>query len=96
MLGHASAAMTLDVYAGLFNPDLDDVADRLDEAARAAGGVSQVCPNGGSEGIDEGADGGQDDGDDGLGGVGSCGLTWVNNGFRLPGQPLLKWSIPPE
>ena len=44
MLGHTSAAMTLDVYAGLFNPDLDDVAERLDEAARAAGGVSQVCP----------------------------------------------------
>ena len=26
MLGHASAAMTLDVYAGLFNDDLDAVA----------------------------------------------------------------------
>jgi uncharacterized protein len=33
MLGHASAAMTLDVYAGLFGDDLDAVADRLDEAA---------------------------------------------------------------
>jgi integrase len=32
MLGHASAAMTLDVYAGLFDGDLDAVADRLDEA----------------------------------------------------------------
>jgi hypothetical protein len=32
MLGHASAAMTLDVYAGLFGDDLDAVADRLDEA----------------------------------------------------------------
>jgi integrase len=30
MLGHASAAMTLDTYAGLFPDDLDDVADRLD------------------------------------------------------------------
>ena len=30
MLGHASAAMTLDVYAGLFNDDLDAVADALD------------------------------------------------------------------
>ena len=29
MLGHASAAMTLDVYAGLFDADLDGVADRL-------------------------------------------------------------------
>ena len=36
MLGHASAAMTLDVYAGLFNDDLDAVADRLDAAAAAA------------------------------------------------------------
>ena len=26
MLGHASAAMTLDVYAGLFDDELDDVA----------------------------------------------------------------------
>jgi hypothetical protein len=32
MLGHASAAMTLDVYAGLFGDDLDAVAERLDEA----------------------------------------------------------------
>jgi integrase len=31
MLGHASAAMTLDIYAGLFDGDLDAVAD--DEAA---------------------------------------------------------------
>ena len=30
MLGHASAAMTLDVYAGLFGDDLDAVADGLD------------------------------------------------------------------
>jgi integrase len=33
MLGHASAAMTLDVYSGLFEDDLDAVAERLDEAA---------------------------------------------------------------
>ena len=32
MLGHASAAMTLDTYAGLFAYDLDAVADRLDRA----------------------------------------------------------------
>jgi integrase len=31
MLGHASAAMTLDVYADLFDDDLDPVAARLDE-----------------------------------------------------------------
>jgi integrase len=33
LLGHASAAMTLDVYSGLFDDGLDAVADRLDEAA---------------------------------------------------------------
>lgn len=32
MLGHASAAMTLDTYADLFDEDLDGVADRLGEA----------------------------------------------------------------
>ena len=31
MLGHSSAAMTLDVYADLFDDDLTGVADRLDE-----------------------------------------------------------------
>ena len=31
MLGHASAAMTLDIYADLFEDDLDDVSDRLDK-----------------------------------------------------------------
>lgn len=34
LLGHQSAAMTLDVYSGLFDSDLDLVADRLDEAVR--------------------------------------------------------------
>lgn len=33
MLGHASAAMTLDTYADLFDDDLDTVADALDAAA---------------------------------------------------------------
>jgi integrase len=42
MLGHASAAMTLDVYSGLFDDDLDAVADRLGEAAAAA--VPRSCP----------------------------------------------------
>ena len=32
MLGHASAAMTLDVYADLFEDDLDRVAVALDAA----------------------------------------------------------------
>jgi integrase len=31
MLGHASAAMTLDVYADLFDDDLDAVATVLNE-----------------------------------------------------------------
>jgi integrase len=33
MLGHASAAMTLDVYAGLFQTDLDSVAERMESLA---------------------------------------------------------------
>lgn len=41
MLGHASAAMTLDVYADLFEDDLEQVADRLDRAARQ--GTDQHC-----------------------------------------------------
>ncbi|MEU8263313.1 hypothetical protein AB0C02_22125 [Micromonospora sp. NPDC048999] len=36
VLGHASAAMTLDVYADLFEDDLDQVANRLDRAAARA------------------------------------------------------------
>jgi integrase len=39
MLGHASAAMTLDVYSGLFDDDLDGVADRMDSLP----GVSNLC-----------------------------------------------------
>jgi integrase len=39
MLGHASAAMTLDVYSGLFDDDLDGVAERMDSLP----GVSPVC-----------------------------------------------------
>jgi hypothetical protein len=31
MLGHRSAAMTLDVYASLFEDDLDTVSDRLEK-----------------------------------------------------------------
>jgi integrase len=34
MLGHASAAMTLDVYSGLFDDDLGALADRMDAATR--------------------------------------------------------------
>lgn len=36
MLGHAKASMTLDVYADLFDEDLDGVADQLDAAIRIA------------------------------------------------------------
>ncbi len=36
MLGHAKASMTLDVYADLFDDDLDLVAGRLDEKIREA------------------------------------------------------------
>lgn len=36
MLGHASAAMTLDTYADLFDDDLGAVADALDQAASSS------------------------------------------------------------
>jgi len=39
MLGHSSAAMTLDTYADLFDDDLVAVAERLDAARTAAMGV---------------------------------------------------------
>ncbi len=35
MLGHASAAMTLDVYSGLFNDDLGALAERMDAGHEA-------------------------------------------------------------
>jgi integrase len=36
MLGHASAAMTLDTYADLFEDDLDAVSGRMDEVRSKA------------------------------------------------------------
>ncbi|OBB94337.1 hypothetical protein A5782_09495 [Mycobacterium sp. 852002-40037_SCH5390672] len=50
MLGHAKASMTLDIYANLFDEDLDGVAVRLDAAiqATADGGSSvagYICPD---------------------------------------------------
>jgi site-specific recombinase XerD len=39
MLEHSSAAMTLDVYSGLFDDDLGAVAERLNDAV-----VPPVCP----------------------------------------------------
>lgn len=44
MLGHASAAMTLDTYADLFEDDLDTVAAQLD-SARLERSVSILSPN---------------------------------------------------
>lgn len=41
MLGHASAAMTLDVYAGLFESDLESVASLLDAGVRDARSAHQ-------------------------------------------------------
>jgi hypothetical protein len=32
MLGNAKPSMTLDIYASLFDTDLDDIAARLDKA----------------------------------------------------------------
>lgn len=44
MLGHASAAMTLDVYGGLFDDDLDSVADALDRARSATTVSTALSP----------------------------------------------------
>lgn len=51
-LGHEKASVTLDVYADLFEDDLDEVAIRLDNRVRAmsedtdfARRVSKTCPN---------------------------------------------------
>ncbi|MBY6061601.1 site-specific integrase [Microbacterium esteraromaticum] len=44
MLGHSSAAMTLDTYADLFDDDLDDVAAALDQARQAAVVVKVLSP----------------------------------------------------
>lgn len=43
MLGHKSATLTLDLYGHLFPDQLDDVADRLDAAARASADVYPLC-----------------------------------------------------
>lgn len=45
MLGHASAAMTLDVYSDLFDDDLDAIGVALDQA-RSAASVPKLCPSG--------------------------------------------------
>ena len=45
-MGHASAAITLDVYAGLFDDDLEALADAVDEryGEADAADVAQVWP----------------------------------------------------
>jgi integrase len=48
MLGHKSAAMTLDTYADLFDHDHDAVADALDKA-RSAAGVGEMWGERGGE-----------------------------------------------
>jgi integrase len=47
MLGHASAAMTLDVYADLFDDDFTKVADKLSET------VGNVWARGGDSAIQQ-------------------------------------------
>jgi integrase len=44
MLGHSSAAMTLDVYADLFDTDLDEVAERLDSGWQGASREEGITP----------------------------------------------------
>lgn len=43
MLGHASAAMTLDTYADLFEEDMDAIANALSQARRNA--IAVVAEN---------------------------------------------------
>jgi hypothetical protein len=47
MLGHASAAMTLDIYADLFDDDLEAVATALHDA-RARENVGKMWARGGN------------------------------------------------
>ena len=44
MLGHSSAAMTLDVYADLFDTDLDAVAKRMDLGWQPASREEEITP----------------------------------------------------
>lgn len=48
MLGHAKASMTLDVYADLFDDDLDAVAASLDAAIAKASTAAIAAVSGGS------------------------------------------------
>jgi integrase len=46
MLGHAKASMTLDVYADLFDDDLDDVAVQMDTAITKASAAAVAASSG--------------------------------------------------
>jgi hypothetical protein len=46
MLGHAKASMTLDVYADLFDDDLDSVAESLDAAIVKASSAAIAAVSG--------------------------------------------------
>ena len=46
MLGHATAAMTLDLYGHLMSDDLAGVADKLGEAITAAQAGGLLAPEG--------------------------------------------------
>src|SRR3954463_14669077 len=48
MLGHAKASMTLDVYADLFDDDLDSVAESLDAAIARASSAALAAASGDS------------------------------------------------
>lgn len=53
MLGHASAAMTLDTYAALFDDDLDYVAKALSSARRTAVvEISESAPDASARGLE--------------------------------------------
>jgi hypothetical protein len=49
MLGHAKASMTLDVYADLFDSDLDDVVAALAPGAQASGIAALLRPTANGE-----------------------------------------------
>jgi hypothetical protein len=50
-LGHTSAMVTPDTYAGLFEDDLEALADRLDERLSAAN-VAPALPDDGADVIE--------------------------------------------
>jgi integrase len=50
MLGHASAKMTLDTYADLFDDDLDAVAVTLHSRYSREASVPKMCPCGSAHG----------------------------------------------